>query len=141
MVLALSKLEQQNTPHLEGPVRFRLSPRLAVLPVLAVALCLPAIHDTRLDAASESVRDMSPAPAESVGMSADRLRRIDTKMKQMVDDNRLAGVVTLLTRHGKIVDVTVHGKKDIRTADPIQRDSIFRIASMTKPITSRSLAS
>jgi CubicO group peptidase (beta-lactamase class C family) len=135
MVLALGKLEQQNTRHLEGPVRFRLSPRLAVLPVLAVALFLPTVHDTRLDAASESVRDMSPATAESAGMSADRLRRIDAKMKQMVDDNRLAGVVTLLTRHGKIVDVTVHGKKDIRTADPIQRDSIFRIASMTKPIT------
>src|SRR5262245_8515131 len=78
---------------------------------------------------------MAPATPESVGLSAERVRRIDAKMKQMVDDNRLAGVVTLLTRHGKIVDVTVHGKKDIRKADPIERDSIFRIASMTKPVT------
>ena len=53
----------------------------------------------------------------------------------MVDDGRLAGVVTLLTRHGKIADVTVHGKKDIRSSEPMQRDSIFRIASMTKPVT------
>ena len=53
-------------------MRFRLSPRLAVLPVLAAALFLPTVHDIRLDAASESVRDMAPATPESVGMSADR---------------------------------------------------------------------
>ena len=116
-------------------MRFRLSPRLAVLPLLAAALLLPAVRSTHVAAATESARDMAPATPESVGISADRVSRIDARMKQMVDENRLAGVVTLLTRHGKIVDVTVHGKKDIRSADPIQRDSIFRIYSMTKPIT------
>ena len=116
-------------------MRFRLSPRLAVLPLLAAGLLLPAVRSPHLVAATEAARDLAPASPESVGISAERVRRIDAKMKQMVDDNHLAGVVTLLTRHGKIVDVTVHGKKDIRTADPIQRDSIFRIASMTKPIT------
>jgi CubicO group peptidase (beta-lactamase class C family) len=56
-------------------------------------------------------------------------------MKRMVDDGRLAGAVTLLTRHGKIVHTTVNGRRDIRKAEPVQRDSIFRIASMTKPVT------
>lgn len=116
-------------------MRFRLSPRLAVLTVVAGGLLLPAWHSGPVAAATESVRDMAPATPETVGLSAERVKRIDARMKQMVDEHRLAGVVTLLTRHGKIVDVTVHGKKDIRTSEPMQRDSIFRIASMTKPVT------
>ena len=56
-------------------------------------------------------------------------------MKRLVGDGRLAGAVTLLTRHGKIVQVTTHGSQDIRKPALVQRDSIFRIASMTKPIT------
>ena len=116
-------------------MRSRLSPWLAVLSLLTAALLVPALRSTPVAAAPEAIRDMSPATPESVGMSGNRIRRIDAKMKQMVDENRLAGAVTLLTRHGKIVDVTVHGRKDIRTTDPVQRDSIFRIASMTKPVT------
>ena len=116
-------------------MRFRLGPRLAVLPFLAAGLVVPALRSPQPDAATERVRDLAAATPESVGFSADSLRRIDAKMKRMVDEQHLAGAVTLLTRHGKIVDVTVHGKKDIRSADPMQRDSIFRIASMTKPVT------
>ena len=43
--------------------------------------------------------------------------------------------MTLLERHGKVVHFTVDGKKDVRKPDPMQKDSIFRIYSMTKPIT------
>jgi CubicO group peptidase (beta-lactamase class C family) len=116
-------------------MRVRLNPRFAVLAVLAAVLAVPAVRAPHLAAATESPRDMAPASPESEGFSAERLRRIDARMKQMVDDGRLSGVVTLLTRHGKIVDVTVHGRQDIRKAAPMQRDSIFRIASMTKPVT------
>jgi CubicO group peptidase (beta-lactamase class C family) len=78
---------------------------------------------------------MAPATPESVGISSERLKRIEATMKQWTDQQRLAGIVTVLTRHGKIVHTTANGKKDLRGADPVQRDSIFRIYSMTKPIT------
>lgn len=80
-------------------------------------------------------RDLAVAPPESVGVSSERLRRLDAGMKGLVDDKKLAGVVTLMARKGKVVHFTAHGKKDLSQPDPIAKDSIFRIYSMTKPIT------
>jgi CubicO group peptidase (beta-lactamase class C family) len=56
---------------------------------------------------------------------------------QMVDERQLANVVTLISRHGKIVNVDAYGVMDVSasTPAPVMQDSIFRIASMTKPIT------
>ena len=85
--------------------------------------------------AAEGVRDLAMATPESVGISSDRLKRLDAAMKKMIDSGKIAGAVTMLTRHGKTVNVTVNGKKDIRKPDPIEKDSIFRIYSMTKPVT------
>jgi len=117
-------------------VRLRLSPRLAAFVILfSACVTLTVFQAVPPLAASETVRDMAPATPESVGISSDRVKRIDTFMKQWVDQGRLAGIVTLLTRHGKVVNVTANGRKDIRNADPVQRDSIFRIYSMTKPVT------
>ena len=56
-------------------------------------------------------------------------------MQAMVDDGKLSGVVTMLARHGKLVFVDVVGAKDIEAGAPMTRDSIFRLYSMTKPIT------
>ncbi len=75
------------------------------------------------------------ATPESVGVSSERLKRLDAAMKTLVDSGKLAGAVTVLTRHGKTVNVTVNGRKDIRKPDLLDRDSIFRIYSMTKPVT------
>ena len=117
-------------------MRLRLSPRLAAFVVLLCACAtLTVFHAVPPLTAAEMIRDMAPATPESVGISSDRVKRIDAFMKQWVDQGRLAGIVTLLTRHGKIVNVTANGRKDIRSADPVQRDSIFRIYSMTKPVT------
>ncbi len=111
-------------------------PRLAAFVILfSACVTLTVFQAAPPLAASETVRDMAPAAPESVGISSDRVKRIDTFMKQWVDQGRLAGIVTLLTRHGKVVNVTANGRKDIRNADPVQRDSIFRIYSMTKPVT------
>jgi CubicO group peptidase (beta-lactamase class C family) len=116
-------------------MRTRLTPRFAVLAVMLL-LGAPIVASTgRGIHAAETVRDLAIAPPESVGVSSERLRRLDAGMKQMVDEGRLAGVVTLLARHGKIANVTAYGKKDIRRNHPLERDSIFRIYSMTKPIT------
>ena len=83
--------------------------------------------------------DLATVSPDSVGVSADRLKRLDAGMKGLVDDGKLAGVVTLMARHGKVVHFTAHGKRDIRAADPMTRDSIFRIYSMTKPITAAAM--
>ena len=52
----------------------------------------------------------------------------------MVDDGRLAGIVTMLARHGKVVFTDAVGKLDLNKSDPVELDSIFRILSMTKPV-------
>jgi len=70
-----------------------------------------------------------------VGLSKERLARLDGMLQAMVDDRELAGVVTLLARHGKVAFVDVAGVQDITSNRPMARDSIFRIFSMTKPIT------
>ena len=80
-------------------------------------------------------RDLAVAAPESVGVSTERLKRLDAGIKSLVTDGKLAGAVTLLTRHGKTAHVGVHGVKDIRSGAPMTRDSIFRIYSMTKPVT------
>ena len=85
--------------------------------------------------AAESPRDLGTASPESVGVSPERLRRLDAGLKRFVDDGRLAGVTALLSRRGKIVHAGSFGKRDSRTGDALQRDAIFQIASMTKPVT------
>ena len=80
-------------------------------------------------------RDLETVAPADVGLSADRLGRLDAAMQAMVDDGKLAGVVTMLARHGKIAFVDVVGVQDIESQRPMARDSIFRIFSMTKPIT------
>jgi len=80
-------------------------------------------------------RDLAQAPADSVGISPERLKRLDAAMKRLVDDKQVAGLVTLLERHGKIVDYNAYGQLDVRKPDALQKDSIFRIYSMSKPVT------
>jgi CubicO group peptidase (beta-lactamase class C family) len=79
--------------------------------------------------------DLPAAKPESVGMSSERLARLNTYMKSLVDQGSLAGVVTMVARHGKLVEFEAVGKRDVAAGAPMQRDSIFRIYSMSKPIT------
>ena len=82
-----------------------------------------------------SARDLAPAAPESVGIAADRLSRLNAAMKRLVDDKQVAGLVTLLERHGKVVHYNAAGVLDVRKPDLVQKDSIFRIYSMSKPVT------
>ena len=52
-------------------------------------------------------------------MSAERLTRLDAAMKKLVDEKQVAGLVTLVTRHGKIVDFKASGQLDVRKSDPV----------------------
>jgi len=72
---------------------------------------------------------------ESVGFSTERLLRLHAAMGQTIEDKELAGMITVLARHGKIVDLRTYGKKDLASGAPMDRDTIFRIWSMTKPVT------
>jgi CubicO group peptidase (beta-lactamase class C family) len=71
-----------------------------------------------------------------VGMSADRLDRIDRHFARYVDDGRLAGWLAVVTRRGKIVHVGMRGQRDAEAGLPVAADTLWRIYSMTKPITS-----
>ena len=73
-------------------------------------------------------------PAE-LGFSPERLQRLDAAMQQKVDDKQFAGIVTLLARHGKVVEFKTYGKRDLASGAPMEKDAIFRIYSMTKPVT------
>lgn len=76
------------------------------------------------------------ASPEEVGMSSERLERLDKVMRQYVNNQRLAGAVTLIARRGKIAHIGVYGMANRETERHMQSDTLFRIASMTKPITS-----
>jgi CubicO group peptidase (beta-lactamase class C family) len=82
-----------------------------------------------------AVHDLPSAGAESEGMSAERLSRLSTGMKELIEQGRLAGSVTMVSRHGRVVEFDAAGKRDIAANMPMQKDSIFRIYSMSKPIT------
>ena len=72
---------------------------------------------------------------ESVGFSSERLERLHTLMQQAVDNHQVSGVVTVLARHGKVVDYRAYGMRNIEAKVPMTTDTIFRDYSMTKPIT------
>ena len=83
-----------------------------------------------------SAQDLSPAKPESVGLSSERLDRIATVVQHDIDDKRLAGAVTLVVRHGHVAWYKAQGMMDREAAKPMQADALFRICSMSKPITS-----
>jgi CubicO group peptidase (beta-lactamase class C family) len=102
---------------------------LRVLSVLAgAALCTAA-------ALAATTHELPQAKPESVGMSSERLARLGSGMKDLVDQGRLSGVVTMVARHGKVIEFEATGKGDLEANAPMQKDSIFRIYSMSKPIT------
>src|ERR1700724_1215296 len=71
---------------------------------------------------------------ERVGFSSESLKELDSAMLWIVDKKHLAGIVTLLSRHGKVVQHKAYGLQDIDSRTPMQLDTIVRIYSMTKPI-------
>jgi CubicO group peptidase (beta-lactamase class C family) len=72
---------------------------------------------------------------EFTGFAGERLKRLDDGMQMLIDSKQLAGIVTMVARHGRIVHQKAYGVQDIANGKPMQKDTIFRIYSMTKPIT------
>ena len=78
---------------------------------------------------------MTVVKPESVGFSGERLERLHKLIQDEVDQKQLAGAITILARHGKIVDYRTYGVRDFASVAPMTKDTIFRDYSMTKPVT------
>lgn len=90
-------------------------------------------------AAASPARTAPPlptAPAETQGVSAARLQRLHDFMGRATGADGYLGGVTLVARNGRIVDWQAYGHRDLARREPMRRDSIFRIYSMTKTVTS-----
>ncbi len=77
--------------------------------------------------------------SEDLGLSAARLVKIDLLTQKYIDEGKLPGTITLVSRHGKIAHFECQGRMDIEADKPMEEDTIFRIYSMSKPITSVAL--
>jgi CubicO group peptidase (beta-lactamase class C family) len=87
-------------------------------------------------AAPKGEGDLSAAASpESVGFDSGRLKELDAYMAKTVSDGRVAGMTTLLARHGKVVEFNTYGKASLATGEAMPKDEIFRIYSMSKPLT------
>jgi len=75
------------------------------------------------------------AKPEDVGLSSERLARIHEAVQRHIDAGSLSGAVTLVARHGKIAHLEAHGLMDVESKRAMPRDGVFRLASMSKPIT------
>ncbi len=82
---------------------------------------------------SELNANLTAAP-HAVGLSAEGLKRISAVTRQFIDEEQLAGTVTVVARRGKIAHFEAYGMMDVTANKPMQKDTIFRIYSMTKPI-------
>jgi CubicO group peptidase (beta-lactamase class C family) len=100
--------------------------------LIAIALVVSASY-----ASHPPVAQQRPATTpEMVGVSTERLGRLHRGMQAFVDRHEAGGIVTLVARDGKVVDVHASGFQDVESRTPMKTDTIFRIASMSKPITS-----
>ncbi len=105
-----------------------MHPRHLPLLALPLLLALPVAAQPR-----PPLPVVAPAAA---GVSAERLAQLHRSLDRTVDDGSHAGYILLLARDGRIVDWHAHGFADITTRTPIQQDSIVRLFSMTKLVTS-----
>lgn len=87
-------------------------------------------------ACAQSARPVLP---ESVGLSRERLQRLDRYLESQIVQRRKAGAVVLVARHGRIAWQRAYGVMDLASGVPMRTDAIFRLFSMTKPVTSVAL--
>jgi len=98
-----------------------------------ILLCLPVVAQTL---SSQRSPQLTKASARSVGMSSERLARIDKMASEAIENNEVPGLVAIVARKGKIVYHKAFGVADLASGREMRTDDIFRIASQTKAITS-----
>ena len=95
---------------------------------------LIAIMATALMALSVGAAEIPTSSAEAVGLSSERLLRINSAMQRHIDAGDIQGAVTVVARRGKVVHFETHGMMDVDQGRAMEKDAIFRMASSTKPI-------
>jgi len=96
---------------------------------------LAAVLLVLLLAVASHAKELPTAAPEDVGLSAEKLQSVDKTVCELVDDNQVAGAVVVVARRGKVAYCKSFGKMDIEADKAMKPDAIFRIYSMTKPIT------
>lgn len=79
---------------------------------------------------------MKKIRSENIGISTNRLNRINDLILSYIKSDRIAGAITLVSRYNEIVHFECYGKTDLENNKPMREDTIFRLYSMTKPVTS-----
>jgi CubicO group peptidase (beta-lactamase class C family) len=97
--------------------------------LMAASLCLAQTASRR------TAPDATLTKPEAVGFSSERLENLHKLIQDEIDHKQLAGAVTILARHGKIIDYRTYGQRDIDAKAPMTKDTIFRDYSMSKPVT------
>ena len=97
-------------------------------------LLLAGFFSSTVLSAAGSPRDLTMVAPAEVGMDEVGLQKLTAAMQEMVDQGQLAGIVTMVARHGKIVHFETFGHQDRDQGVEMEKDTIFRIFSMTKPI-------
>ena len=80
-------------------------------------------------------RELPTAKPEDAGLSSKKLAKASAAVRQLIKDGKVAGAITLVARHGKVVFFEAQGVRDVATGKPMEKDTILRFYSMTKPIT------
>jgi CubicO group peptidase (beta-lactamase class C family) len=112
-------------PHREGRMKHPCKPSF-----LVVGLALAGALGTLPISA-----EVATARPEEVGLSAERLSRVREAVARHVDAGALTGAVTLVSRRGRIANLEAHGLMDVEARRPMEVDGVFRLASMSKPVT------
>ena len=109
--------------------RLRLLQAVAVYRrALAVLIMLPLMVAVALAV-------VPAARPEEVGFSSERLQRINQVIQRAIDAKQIAGAVTVVARRGKVAHFEAQGLMDLEAKTPMRKDAIFRMASMSKPVT------
>jgi CubicO group peptidase (beta-lactamase class C family) len=104
-----------------------MKPKQKWVVVLVVACLLASVL---------AAKEIPVVQPEAVGLSSARLAQMQATARKMVDDEKVAGIITMVARQGKICHFQAYGSRDLEAGRPMERDTVVRIYSMSKPITS-----
>src|SRR5262249_53288620 len=112
------------------------SPRMTAQAEGSMQRCARTLVLVALFGSVVRAQQLPTVAPETVGISSQRLARLHNGMQAFVDHRQVRGIVALVARDAKRVDVRTFGYQDVEGKKPMRTDTIFRIASMGKPITS-----
>ncbi|HEY1463133.1 MAG TPA: serine hydrolase domain-containing protein [Terriglobales bacterium] len=109
--------------------------QLSYAAVAVIGICFATVFSCPAQTVAHHTVDMTPVKPETVGFSSERLEHLHSLIQNEIDQKQLAGAITILARHGKIVDYRTYGQRDLASNATMTKDTIFRDYSMSKPVT------